>query len=207
MDVLTDIFVVSFPVVLLWKVRINLRQKIGLGISLCLSFMMVIIAIIRIAGIRLENGTVDIVWLASLEQQECSIAVIMVSVSAFRSLFVANTTTNPSPKPYKSPPHWRKRFLQKEGVSTEDSWETGAQLPEIPSATLTGMRTIIEDARISRVSLSGNEYQASASVPRDSWVHGRQHDVGQGFDFGFQRLSLPVKSYSNERWKEGGNIV
>ena len=60
MDVISDILVVSLPVALLWKVKIDIWQKMGLGLSLCLSLVMIIVAIVRIAGIK-HTGIVDIV--------------------------------------------------------------------------------------------------------------------------------------------------
>jgi hypothetical protein len=108
MDILTDILVISFSLALLWKVRINMRQKFGLGIILCLSIAMIIIAAVRIAGIKGDHGEVDIVWLAFWQQQECSTALIMICVSAFRSLFVAHTTKKrPNGKYHYFPSYWR----------------------------------------------------------------------------------------------------
>lgn len=151
MDIVTDILVLSFPVFLLWKVRINFRQRLGLAVSLCLLVAMVIVAIVRIVGITLANGTVDIVWLAFWEQQECSISVIMVSVSAFRSFFVVSATNHASPqRPRQSPTSWRRRLLHKRFFLDEYDVESTNGLPQIPSATLTGMRTLIRETRISR---------------------------------------------------------
>ena len=78
----------SFPIAILLQIQINARPKAGIGLWLCLSLAMVIIALVGIAGIKLAGGKVDIVWLVLWQQQESSIAVIMVSMSAFRSLFV-----------------------------------------------------------------------------------------------------------------------
>lgn len=143
MDVVTDILVVSFPIALLWKVRINLRQKLGLALVLCLSIVMVIIAIVRIAGIRLGGGNVDIVWLAFWMQQECSVAVIMVSCSAFRSFFVASTANSPAPE--HSPNSWKRKLLQRRPSPDRDDLESANGLPQIPRPTLTGMRSAIRN--------------------------------------------------------------
>lgn len=59
------------------------HQKLGLGIILSLSLVMAIVAIVRIAGIRMSGGEVDIVWLAFWQQQECSIAVSTLAITAF----------------------------------------------------------------------------------------------------------------------------
>ena len=146
MDLSTDILVLSIPVALLWRVHINLRQKIGLSLVLCLSLVMAMATITRMAGVRLSGGAVDIIWLIFWEQQECSIAVLMFSVSAFRPLFVSNSSQKQPPHRPRTSSYWRRRVLQKHVASDEES--TGNGLPEIPSATMTGMRTMI-NARLS----------------------------------------------------------
>ena len=146
MDIMGDVLVLSLPISILWKVRVSIRQKIGLACSLCLSCIMVIVTIVRIAGMRHGNsGNVDIVWLSFWQQQECSIAILMMSVSAFRPLFVPNTTRPHILRHQRSSPSERKkRFLrQRHDPDLYDTNETNV-LPQIPSATLTGVASMIE---------------------------------------------------------------
>lgn len=145
MDIMSDLLVLSLPVSILWKVRISVRQKIGLAFSLCLSCVMIIVTVVRIAGMRQRgSGSVDIVWLAFWQQQECSIAVLMVSVSAFRSLFVPSPASPPVQRQQRySPSEKRRRVLRRHpDPDLCDTHETNG-LPQIPSATLTGMATVI----------------------------------------------------------------
>ena len=65
-----------------------MRQKVGVGLTLCLSTVMAIIALIRVGGMRLPSGAIDYIWAEFWMQQECSIAVTMVSVTASRAFFV-----------------------------------------------------------------------------------------------------------------------
>lgn len=60
---------------------------------------MIVFAIIRVAAADTINGDVDSIWVVFWFQIETSVAVIMVSVSAFRALFVAHTPTRHSPSP------------------------------------------------------------------------------------------------------------
>ena len=148
MDIMSDLLVLSLPVSILWKVRISIRQKVGLGFSLCLSCVMVIVTIVRIAGMRLRpSGSVDIVWLVFWQQQECSIAVLMMSVSAFRSLFIQNPTNHPVHRQQgHSPSEKRRRFLHRRPDPNLYAAHETNGLPQIPSATLTGMtRVVAED--------------------------------------------------------------
>ena len=149
MDITSDIIVLSLPVSILWKVRISVRQKIGLAFSLCLSGFMVLVPIVRIAGIKQRgSGSVDIVWLSFWQQQESSIAVLMLSVSAFRSFFVPSSARSPAPRHQGySPSEKRRRFLHRRPhPDLYDTHETNG-LPQIPGATPPGLTTVIEGNR------------------------------------------------------------
>ena len=101
---------------------------------------MATMAVVRIAGMRLEAGGLDIVWLAFWGQQECSIALIMVSITAFRSFFVANNQNRDRSPRYTST-YWRNRLLRKNQSSDTDEVNLDV---EITSATLTDMQTVIQ---------------------------------------------------------------
>ena len=133
--------VASFPVLLLWAVQMKARQKYGLSAMLSLSLVMAICAITRMAGIHLENDTVDIVWSVFWQQQECSIAVIMFSMTAFRSFFVGGSM-KPADAHKGRTTYWRNKNLFRRFPRAVDG-ENSDALPAIPSATLTGMRTLI----------------------------------------------------------------
>ena len=144
-DIMSDLLVLSLPISILWKVRISVRQKIGLAFSLCLSCVMIIVAIVRVAGmVRGGGGSVDIVWVACWQHQECSIAIIMVSVSAFRSLFIPSPTNHLVQKHQGySPSERRRKFLRRRpDPDLYDTHETGG-LPQIPSATFTGTAIMV----------------------------------------------------------------
>lgn len=156
MDITTDLLIVSFPLALLWRVRISFQQKFGLGCVLSLSLFMIIIAVIRMAGIQQASGVVDIVWLAFWQQQECSIAVIMVSVSAFRSFFAQKANSYPAPRrrPEDYPPTIGRRIWRRERSEEDDLEKTLRNtngMPSIPSATFNGVNTMIRDMRLSQI--------------------------------------------------------
>ena len=170
MDITSDLLVLSLPVIILWKVRISVRQKIGLACSLCLSCVMIIVTIVRVAGMRYRgSGSVDIVWLSFWQQQECSIAVLMVSVSAFRSLFIQSPATNPMPRQQiYSPSEKRRRFLRRRpDLDLYDDHETNG-LPQIPRATLTGMATVIEGDQQSEETMDLDHRSNSHLPPLDN---------------------------------------
>ncbi|KAL9030054.1 MAG: hypothetical protein Q9196_001790 [Gyalolechia fulgens] len=90
LDILTDVLLISIPISLLWNVRIKTRQKLGIGAFLCLSIVMIIIAIIKASGIRTSVDSFDLVWEVFWQQMEACAAVLMVSLTAFRSVFLSN---------------------------------------------------------------------------------------------------------------------
>lgn len=154
MDIMSDLLVLTVPVCILWRVRISVRQKIGLAFSLCLSCVMVIVTIVRIAGMRPRGtGSVDIVWLVFWQQQECSIAVLMVSISAFRSLFVPGPAKTPGPRQQQCSPSEKREGIVRRRLDPDlyDIYETNG-LPQIPDATLTGLATVIGGDRRSQES-------------------------------------------------------
>lgn len=84
--------VVSIPIIILRKSQMKPKQQVGLGVFLCLSVIMTLIAIIRISGYRFHGigitGEIDTTWAFFWLYLEACVAVIMSSITAFRSLFV-----------------------------------------------------------------------------------------------------------------------
>lgn len=121
--------VISIPTILLWRVKIALRKKLAIGSVLCLSVFLIIICIIKLAAISTIGTQVDTTWVFFWHQAEAAVAVIAVSITIFRSLFVADGARNqPKHKPRlpQSPTSYRKFWTQRTTPHVE--------LPTIPSA-------------------------------------------------------------------------
>lgn len=135
--------------IVLHRARLRTRQKINLGVFLCLSLVMVIIAIIRVSKIHGAAG-VDVPWEFLWQFVEASTAVIMGSLTVFRTLLTLQN---------KNSNERRRQAGADAGFSPQESWfyrmrlrrkkrmhyELGSQngLPDVPSATITGLRTFI----------------------------------------------------------------
>lgn len=63
LDIVSDVLLISIPVMLLWGVRMNIRRKLGFGWLLYLSVFCVICAIVRAVGHDLVNCQNDVVWI------------------------------------------------------------------------------------------------------------------------------------------------
>ncbi|MCJ1307352.1 hypothetical protein MMC25_000998 [Agyrium rufum] len=145
-DIISDLMIVMVPIWILWKVQMRMQQKLGLAIFLCLNLAQAFVGLIRVATIH-YYGTIDQTWNYFWFHMEVVIAVMMISLTAFRSVFAANASRasrekNQSPG-YKSSP-WRK--LRSSTKASKES-DQPQNLPTIPSATMTGMRTFIRGGK------------------------------------------------------------
>ncbi|CAL8576790.1 hypothetical protein XPA_002655 [Xanthoria parietina] len=150
LDIFTDILIIIIPVALLWRVRISLRRKILLMFILGLSIFTIIVSIVRIAGAQFPNGSVDSAWVVFWLQLEAAVAVIIVSITSYRSLFVKEKSTDnkksPSPRDVRSSTGYRRKLWSRE-TREEGGKKGGVEMPTLPDPTLTGMRTVIGRAR------------------------------------------------------------
>ncbi|KAI1498935.1 hypothetical protein F5X99DRAFT_420218 [Biscogniauxia marginata] len=151
LDILSDIMVVSLPIIVLRGSFLSRSTKFGLVIFLCLSIFMAICAIVRIAGFHykgLEDDTWEFFW----QHTEGAVAVMMASITAFRTLFVKQTNDAESTTP-RSPVEslFHRLFRRFQSLARAQPAEKPTstldtsilKLPKIPSPIFTGVRTFI----------------------------------------------------------------
>ncbi|KAK3372169.1 hypothetical protein B0H63DRAFT_527027 [Podospora didyma] len=162
LDILTDLMVVSLPIIVLRGSQLSRSTKFGLAIFLCLSIFMVVCAITRMAGFHykgVEDDTYEFFW----QHAEGAVAVMMASITAFRTLFV-KPTPKPNAQPVTTPRSPveslvhrilnRFQYLararpengdaEKQHSSSTFNSSSGMKgLPKIPSPIFTGLRTFI----------------------------------------------------------------
>lgn len=133
-DIVSDALLISIPVILLWNVKINLRRKLALWGILCLSIFTAITAVIKVAGGNISHDQVDSAWAIFWLQAEAAVAIIVVSITAFRALFVAHRTSK-----QQSPAHHAStsRSIWSRIVRRDED------LPAALAPTFTGARTYI----------------------------------------------------------------
>lgn len=122
-------------------------EKLGVGVFLCLSVVMAVIAIIRISAyrVRSRSGSLDVTWVFLWLYLQACIAIIMACLPAFRYLFTRRGSRaldeekrNGSPSPAYLPVRSQQRKLFRKGsVGWWSGWEEVDQnhLPKTPSAT------------------------------------------------------------------------
>ena len=163
--------VLVIPIKLVWGLRLKWSKKAAIAATLCLTVLVMIITVIRIATIVHEDK-IDPVWGVYWHIIAAEVGVIMAACMSFRVFFVARNNKRGSPHSSRSR-HWYhqsrdffRRYLSSgrrrrpQGAvdrSTDDSsmlcdkchrgrsgWQ-GQDLPSIPRAHMTGMRTLINE--------------------------------------------------------------
>ena len=132
--------VVSIPARVLWHVRIRPAQKLGSCVFLSLSIVMIVISCIRFIGFILLFHAYS--WYLFWLQVEGSVAVIMVSLNAFRSVF---TSQGLEGRKRKARPWYSSTVAKLRRHRALPVPYNLDDLPAIPSATISGMRTFIRD--------------------------------------------------------------
>ncbi|KAI2615581.1 hypothetical protein GGR54DRAFT_257350 [Hypoxylon sp. NC1633] len=176
-DILSDIMVVSIPIIVLWGSLLSRSTKFGLAVFLCLSIFMAICTIVRIAGFHYK-GVEDNFWEFFWQHIEGTVAVMMASITAFRTLFVKQTNDSEATTP-RSPVESLLRRLfrhfqslaraQPEEKPTSSPGNSTFKFPNIPSPIFTGVRTFIR---------RNNRTDASTATfaPLDSVMDGSEAD-------------------------------
>ena len=113
---------------------------------------MIILAIIRIAKIQANRDVARMIWIILWQQIEASTAVIVISLSAFRSFFVARESRLRHDRIrhrqwYMDRKNRIASALRRKRLRSGSGSESGSQelnhLVAIPRATMTGLRTFI----------------------------------------------------------------
>ncbi len=131
--------VVSIPAFILWQIRMKLRQKLGIGVFLCLSLCMTVVSSVRFSGTH-THANIPQSWEYFWLEVEACVSVCMVSLCAFRSVFASDEHRARSKKVRPWLPSTVAKLRNHnqlfEGIHDRVNLS-------IPSATLSGMRTYI----------------------------------------------------------------
>lgn len=140
LDITTDLLIIMIPILLLWKVQIKARQKLLLGVFLCLSICMIAVAIVRISGLRIRHTIIDVQWQAFWLEVEATIAVNVVSITAFRS--VLGIKASKAREKNRSWYSYRRRHLSRKSSKDPENNPDTDELSSIPGVVSTEMRTV-----------------------------------------------------------------
>jgi hypothetical protein len=154
------------PIQIICRIRVKWTQKIALAFSLCLTIVVVIVTIIRAAGMH-HGEAFDYAWVIYWQIISAEVGLVMTSATAFRAFFVArggNSNSHSdggrSSQSGSEQHRWSgktKQFFRR--LSTATMWQSRhmsppagkdqegegelKQLPPIHRGTMTGVRTFI----------------------------------------------------------------
>ncbi|KAJ5630852.1 uncharacterized protein N7484_010952 [Penicillium longicatenatum] len=94
LDIVGDLLILVIPVGLIWKIRVDWTQKLALGSSLCLTFVLVALSITRVAGLKYHKE-VDLIWETYWQSMSAELGVFLAAASAFRTFFVSQKQNKP----------------------------------------------------------------------------------------------------------------
>ena len=180
------IAVLYIPIQLIWKVRIKMSQKLTLACSLCLTTIVVIFTVTRASGLEWQDKH-DVLWMVYFQVVAAEVGLILVSMTAFRALFVSRAARNQH-SPHKSPSVWLKSRCFSRNLIDPRRWMSkqskdmnGGQIDNIMEGGINGDLPRIPGARTARTknftSRQGEEakseiefstYPASAAKTQDT---------------------------------------
>jgi hypothetical protein len=174
-----DIVVLVIPVILIWQIRVTWTQKLALSFTLCLTIVMVIITVARIAGLK-WRGKLDSVWETYFIVIAAEIGLSLVAISAFRALYVSKNKDRHVNKTITSFGWYNKGRTALWRVITMTTGKTpstevemdkkgdGFLKDDIPHGTMTGMRSFIDANGRTRIydSMDEEKDYASGSLER-----------------------------------------
>ena len=149
-----DWIVISIPILLLWRVQISLRSKLVLCGILCLSIFTMFAAIIDVAGGYSNHGQIDAVWAIFWQQAEAAVAIVIISATAYRAVFVAHRASKRQ-SPAKNVSNSRVHI-------SNTMNKTHNNLPRAPPPTFAGVRTHV---RHSPYDIIGREGAGDIELP------------------------------------------
>ncbi|KAI0545254.1 hypothetical protein F4679DRAFT_588663 [Xylaria curta] len=96
MDIISDVMIITIPIVILRRSLMPTARKVSLAAMLCLSIVMIVIALIRLIGTiidtRLDGHEAAPVWVTYWTSVEGCVSVTMTSVIVIRAVFITRAT-------------------------------------------------------------------------------------------------------------------
>ncbi|TVY93489.1 hypothetical protein LAWI1_G001486 [Lachnellula willkommii] len=175
-DIASDLMIASNPILLLRKSRMKTKQRLSLYVFLCLSFVMAIFALTRVAGFK-HKRVIDDTWSLYWQYCEGCIACIMASVTPFRAIFVNGGSQSPRRKT-RGPSSSLRALWKKPSKNSEKERlkEMGSNntLPKPPGPLISGLITFIkqnnrvaEDSTVLVTNTFGTEEMISGDPSRE----------------------------------------
>ncbi|PSN63928.1 hypothetical protein BS50DRAFT_623600 [Corynespora cassiicola Philippines] len=145
LDGISDLMIISIPILILKQSQLRLITKIGLCAFLCLSIFMIACSITRAAG-SYHKGALDYVWQLFWLHTEACIGVSMGSITVYRSTLIGSNEVSDRLQSYLNRIFGRD-LESGDGTTISPNGERTRRRRrflgtiKLPGATLTGLRT------------------------------------------------------------------
>ncbi|EED13966.1 conserved hypothetical protein [Talaromyces stipitatus ATCC 10500] len=124
-DVITDLLILSIPVLMLWNIRISIGKKLILLAVFSATILIMAVAIIRVViNIDLDRS-VDISWLYFWSFIEMGTAIIISCIASFRQLFVTSQNQHLYGKAAYRTPYQKLPNIGRKGYGPGESGPRG----------------------------------------------------------------------------------
>ncbi|KAF2108329.1 hypothetical protein BDV96DRAFT_587616 [Lophiotrema nucula] len=154
LDIIGDIMIISIPLLILSMTGLRPAQKAVLGSSLCLSVVMIVIAGIRTGEFRSgSRHQMDFLWGMFWQFIEGAVAILMASVTVYRSVFVdahrkAEQKRHQEYQPRKiSLLGWSPRGSPR----TDDILNSTTRPSHIPGIAMAGLESVVNTRGSTRI--------------------------------------------------------
>ncbi|KAF2678560.1 hypothetical protein K458DRAFT_480822 [Lentithecium fluviatile CBS 122367] len=168
LDAVTDIMIVIIPIWILRQSQMRTLTKIGLGIFLCLSIFMLICSVIRASGIRGDAGANDYPWTTFWLHAEGCIAVIMGSITVYRSTLIGSNEISDKVRGFFDRLKRKRGDVEAEdgdvGVMESQGRRYRLKLLRLPGSTLTGLRTMFGVTSATDSSVKGTDVSFDSDI-------------------------------------------
>ena len=153
---------------------------------------MIILAIIKASGLKTSADSFALVWEIFWQQVEASVAVLMVSFTAFRSVFVSNASGVKRKRSYSSA-KGLLRIFRKRSTSNPDA---DSSSPKLEMGTPLTLGTEFQQAR--KMGLGRTQFGNDTKVNglESVYLHPDRMDRTQQSDSNFVTSDLSVPSNS-----------
>jgi len=170
LDVLSDLCILSIPIMMLWKVRIPLKKKLALFAIFSAIIVVVVVSIIRVTIVNSVDTNVDISWLYLWSNIEMGTSIIIACVASFRQLFVQTKNEQIRVKQPTSAQTsaWSRRGLMSYFTSTNRSQKDSSSHDTWQNERLDSQTQIVPLDSIHvkhSVDVTGASKQSSAALP------------------------------------------
>ncbi|CAI7587896.1 unnamed protein product [Penicillium glandicola] len=159
-DVITDLMILSIPFLVLWRVRISLRKKLGLLSIFSATIFIMVTAIIRVAVRMNYDRQINIDWLCFWSFVEVDVAIIVSCVASLRQLFVISQNQSSSARAAYHNTNEPILKSSKEGYSQNLSGSSGdiesATNDEVPMSPLSIVH-VRHDYEVTRIDASESD--------------------------------------------------